>query len=421
MLAAVSVALHGCDNGSNDIQIPDSGSTDAGGDAATDATAVPDATADATADPANMDIDDPMTDAAVDVLGDAVGPRMVDPAVALPPRPDVQTCRLGSMNRTQVDADVPPTIAETGCYVGPGPLQPGPDLVPYDVRSPLWTDGAFKTRYLVVPPGERIRVHEDGAWELPVGTILVKTFAYDRRINGEVIHLPVETRFMVRRELGWTVHTYRWNDTGTDASLLREGGVVTYEVDTSDGPRSIDYAFPDETQCGYCHIDSAELVLGVQTPQLARSVEYTDGVADQLAVFAALGLFEGDEPPTTDAPRPDPFDPNVPLEDRARSYLDVNCAHCHQPGGWRPPEMTMDLRWERSLEDALICGEPLQFESVVAQGSMRIAPGNLDESNLYQRMITEGLGRMPSLGTGVIDPAGADLIADWILSLDGCP
>ena len=138
-------------------------------------------------------------------------------------------------------------------------------------------------------------------------------------------------------------------------------------------------------------------------------------------MFAAIGLFEGDVVPTTDAPRPDPFDPGVPLEERARSYLDVNCAHCHQPGGWRPPEMTMDLRWERSLEDTLICGEPLQFESVVAQGSMRIAPGNIDESNLYQRMITEGLGRMPSLGTGVIDPAGAALIADWILSLDGCP
>jgi len=34
------------------------------------------------------------------------------------------------------------------------------------------------------------------------------------------------------------------------------------------------------------------------------------------------------------------------FEDQARAYLDANCAHCHQPGGWASESTGLDLRYE---------------------------------------------------------------------------
>ena len=46
-----------------------------------------------------------------------------------------------------------------------------------------------------------------------------------------------------------------------------------------------------------------------------------------------------------------------------------------------------------------------------------IAPGEPAASILYHRLTTLGRGRMPPLGSSVIDREAADLIARWIADL----
>ncbi|MGB5285581.1 MAG: hypothetical protein WBN29_13795 [Polyangiales bacterium] len=64
---------------------------------------------------------------------------------ALQPRPEVQTCL------PDVTDGMPARLSDTGCFADLKSLEPGPDLIPYDVSSALWTDGAFKPRFMVVP------------------------------------------------------------------------------------------------------------------------------------------------------------------------------------------------------------------------------------------------------------------------------
>ena len=50
-----------------------------------------------------------------------------------------------------------------------------------------------------------------------------------------------------------------------------------------------------------------------------------------------------------------------------------------------------------------------------------LAPGNPDLSMLVLRMKLEGAGRMPEVGSLVVDQAGIDLVSEWIRSLTACP
>ena len=69
-------------------------------------------------------------------------------------------------------------------------------VIPYDVNSPLWSDGAIKTRGMVIPQGQKVHVlnctanpaeclygpEDDGRWVFPVGTVLVKSFIFDEKL-----------------------------------------------------------------------------------------------------------------------------------------------------------------------------------------------------------------------------------------------
>lgn len=91
--------------------------------------------------------------------------------------------------------------------------QPAAGLIPYDVNSPLWSDGAGKERFFAIPNGKTITVNAEGDFVLPTGSVTVKTFS----LGGS----RVETRLFVRHDDGgWAGYTYEWNDAQTDATLL---------------------------------------------------------------------------------------------------------------------------------------------------------------------------------------------------------
>ena len=303
----------------------------------------------------------------------------------------------------------PVQLSATGCFDldGEDPVEPASGLIPYFVRSPLWTDGAFKHRYLVIPPGESATVDESGHLEFPPGSLLFKAFGF----TFADAKRPVEMRVMRRNARTWSFFTYRFDEAG-DATVLSSREEATFDVELDGEPTSVDYLFPDSTSCRTCHSSSRE-VLGPRVDQLAGLLDYGDEERDQLDVLANLGLVEH----VAATPMADPADPAASPDDRARAYLDANCAHCHRPGGWVPPDLTLDLRYATSLDDTQTCGVRMQYPSPFVTGDYRVVPGNPDQSALYQRMMTRDLGQMPLLATSLVDPLAEELIAQWIRAL----
>lgn len=320
----------------------------------------------------------------------------------------------GRLARLRVDehgepGSLPVRLSETGCFEPDDPTTPKPELIPYLLSAPLWSDGLHKRRYMVVPPGEQIGVDVLGRWRFPTGSVLIKTFSLDPE-------RPIETRMMVRRAGTWDFYTYRWRDDFSDADLLGAG--ETRELTIDDEPFT--WEFPSQIGCQSCHGFGEGEALGPGTTQLNREVVYGElGVGpprEQLDALAELGLFLASPGPASAAPRMvDPRDEAAPLDQRARAYLHGNCAHCHLPT-WMDP----DLRWDTPFADTLACNHPTEFPSPDAGGELRIAPGEPERSNLWLRMITRGDDRMPPLGSGRSDARGHALIEAWILAMEGC-
>ena len=306
----------------------------------------------------------------------------------------------------------PEWLSETGCFEDLAEGVPGPDLIPFAVASELWTDGAEKQRYMVLPPGKKASVAKDGAWDFPQGSVLIKHFGYDG--SGPA---TVETRVMVRRPAGWEVHSYEWLQDGSDARLLNEWKEIP--VETSAG--QVTHLFPSRSSCDACHSPGAQFVLGPTTPQMNRQVRWDGGSGNQIEALLDIGAIELAQPePASNLDRmPAPTDPDESLETRARAYLHANCGHCHRPGGWVPPELNMDLRWESSFAETQTCGVSLQYGTLF--GKKRIEPGKPDASGLVERVESQGLNRMPPMGTGLVDTEGVAVLRSFIASLSDCP
>lgn len=298
---------------------------------------------------------------------------------------------------------LPQRLSETGCFEA-DLRTPKPELVPYLLSAPLWSDGLHKRRYFVVPPGEQIGIDVLGRWRFPSGSVLIKTFSLD-------VDHPIETRVMVRRDGTWDFYTYRWRDDGSDADLLSDAATRMLEQ----SGEAFAWEFPSETGCRSCHGFGEGELLGPGTAQLNREVVYGEQPREQLDALVELGLFMKSPGSASELPRiVDPRDQDAPLEQRARAYLHGNCAHCHQPA-WMDP----DLRWDTPLDAMAACNHPTEYPSD-AGGELRIAPGEPEHSNLWLRMTTRGDDRMPPLGSGRGDEFGHALVEAWIASLVSC-
>ncbi len=311
---------------------------------------------------------------------------------SLPARPLERICF------PDAEAPFPTDLADTGCFDADG--RPGADLIPYEVASPLWSDGAHKRRWVVVDADRRLGPDLD----LPVGSVLLKEFAMKTPSGMR----RLETRVMLRRGTGWDFATYRWEN-GNAQLLGAEGLTETLEIRVDGENRSLEYTYPDRASCRSCHGAEAE-TLGFVAAQLDRSSRY----GPQLDAFRSIGLVDVVD---DHEPLPDPTDPSVPLDRRVRSYLHANCSHCHRPGGFAPVEAGMDMRWTTPLADMGLCDEPMLFWHFA--GMPRLAPGVPERSGLFLRFTDASLP-MPPIGTRIPNPAAVSLLREWIGSLDGC-
>ncbi len=316
-------------------------------------------------------------------------------------------------------AEFPTALSASGCFDDLTTLTPAPGLVPYGVNAALWSDGSVKDRFLVIPPGRTITVNSDGTFEFPIGSVIIKLFAFDFVAGDPSSRRAVEARVMVRREFGWQFHSYRFDDAASDATLLSTSHRQQLLIDDGGEQLAFEYSWPSRASCKVCHGLGASNALGPRQDQLDGDFDYGTTVANQLDALAGIGLFSGPLPVGT-PPIPAFDDPAVPVEQRARAYLHANCGHCHRPGGWTPAGLTLDLRYSTPLLEAQVCNVPTQYFNPWVTSEVRIAPGDPEGSVIWQRLNLRGLGQMPPLATARIDP-GAEVVAEWIASLAGCP
>jgi uncharacterized repeat protein (TIGR03806 family) len=317
--------------------------------------------------------------------------------------------KLVPQNTTPPPTTFPDKLSKTGCVDPLDAKKPAAGLLPYEPHSPLWSDGAEKERWLALPDGGQITVGADGDFDFPNGTVLLKSF----KVSGAL----VETRLLVRHDDGgWAGYTYAWDDDGKDATLLPANASKAL-------PGGQTWYYPSRAECLACHSGAAGRTLGLEIGQLNADLLYaeTNRISNQLTTFEHLGLFDAPLPsPVDQLPAfPAPVSAEGTVETRARSYLHANCSFCHRPNsvGGGP----MDLRYPVALHDAQACGlDPSNGDTGVA-GAKILAPGDPSHSLLSVRPKLTAAGRMPPLGTQVVDAQGTAALDAWILSLTACP
>jgi uncharacterized repeat protein (TIGR03806 family) len=341
-------------------------------------------------------------------------------------------------NPARSTGDFPRTLSATGLFASVAEHVPAPGLIPYSVIAPQWCDGAEKDRYLGIPGESRIEFetltypqNAPGAapgWKFPHGTVLAETISLEMEAGNPQSRRRLETRILHHERLAgdegvgdqsWQGYTYLWNDEQTDAVLLEapKGLDRTYTIRDSNAPggrRQQTWHFPSRTECAVCHNMAAKYVLGAQTLQMNRQHDYAGVVANQLRTLDHLNIFTKPLPEEPEA-MPRLADYRAEGEDlarRARSYLHANCSHCHRKWGGGNADFQLLATLDLS-ESGAVGVRPGQGTFNIPHARI-LAPGDPYRSVLFYRMAQVGSGRMPRIGSTVVDERGLRLIHDWI-------
>jgi len=306
-----------------------------------------------------------------------------------------------------LSAELPPVLSDYRFFKDVAGWQPNERVVPYQLNTPLFTDYAEKYRFIYVPEGQQAKADGDGLLDLPVGSALIKSFGYEQ--DGKLRLL--ETRVLLHRADDWLALPYVWNEAQTEARLKVAGAriPVTF-TDPSGQQRSISYAVPNKNQCKECHaLSGAVTPIGPKARNLTR-----DG---QLENLAKLGLI--DAVPAVDYRVPVWRETGAPLNDRARGYLDVNCAHCHNLNG-SASNSGLFLTYEESMPVRLgINKRPVAAGRGSGTHDFDIAPGDPDGSIMIYRMnsLEPGIS-MPEVGRTMVHAEGVALLRQWIAEME---
>lgn len=287
--------------------------------------------------------------------------------------------RLVPNDRGHHNPNFPTKLSETGLSAA--------GVYPYSVAATPWHDGATAERRIALPGTETVRV-ENGRAVFPKDGVLAKTLSlHGRKVETQVLHFDGKE---------WQGFTYAWSDDQSDATLVGPRGAERTIGDQR-------WTFHARATCMGCHgVSWVRYLQGFNEAQLGSD-------AKRLRDLRILGngVLGGG-----------PDDPKA-LDDRARAYLHVNCAVCHRPGGGGTS--TMDLRAHKAPKDMNALNVRPSFGDFGIQDAYLVAGGDPSRSTLYYRMAKTGHGRMPYIGSSVVDREGLELIARWIESLPAAP
>lgn len=294
-------------------------------------------------------------------------------------------------------------------------LSPTAGLYPYDLNTELFSDYALKERFMFVPHGKKAVFSSDTEIMFPEGSMLVKNFYYPQS-EGE--RQLIETRLLLHQATGWQPATYIWNPEQSEALLKQAGDAQLVNWTDKEGQlRQTHYVIPNANECKNCHGSNNRLLpLGPKPLNLHKE----EATGNQLDRLIELGVLEGDVPLEAISRLPVWNQPGSgTLDQRARAYLEVNCASCHSPQGAAASSQLFLEYQQTNFRNLGYCKPPVAAGS--GSGGLRyvIVPGNADESILLFRMqSTESKIRMPEIGRTIMHEEGVALIREWINNLE---
>jgi len=336
-------------------------------------------------------------------------------------------------NSVAANPEAPALLSSTGAFTNLATLTPRAGLIPYTPASKLWSDRAYKQRWIAVPndagtPGEydtaaeKITYSADGEWEYPNGTVFIKQFSLPtdlRDPDNATLLKPIETRFLVKGSDG--VHfyfTYEWRSDGSDADLLTSGTTTDYNIiDEAGDPLVQTWTYPSRANCIECHQTGAGSVLGMKSRQMNNFLSYPSGdLANQITTFSELDLFDV-APALSSLPGAtkcvDIADETQSLELRVHSYLDSNCSFCHRPESDAGRAVFDVLLTTPISLSGLINGTPMAGTLGVS-GAEIVKPGSPSQSVLYLRDAATDGDMMPPIGRSIHDPTYIPVLYSWI-------
>lgn len=302
-------------------------------------------------------------------------------------------------------------------------LTPNDKVLPYDLITTLFSDYALKARFVWMPEGTSAKYTKDEVVDFPVGTVLIKNFYYENdETNISKGRRIIETRLLVKRTDKWDALDYVWNDEQTEGELNIVGDTKKVDFINIHGKNlHIDYSVPNKNQCKNCHNQNNVFVpIGPKVRYLNKDFKYTDGLKNQLDKWSEVGYLTGYKKEENITNKiASAFDSTSgTLEERAKSYLEVNCAHCHRREGSANTTGLYLLLSEKNPESWGTMKSPVAAGAASGNNLYDVVPGKPDESILVYRMSENDPEiRMPELGRSVQHAEAVELIRKWIAEM----
>jgi hypothetical protein len=343
-----------------------------------------------------------------------------------------------------ISDSIPKLISETGMYRSMAAKEISPDVIPFEVNTPLWTDGAFKQRYIAVPAGNSVVYNDTAdAYGYPDRAMVIKNFSVDTIPGNPASRILFETRFsgvrIVAGKERWYLWTYHWRLDQTDADLVVDAGenatIRVYRNGIGNPPYLKKWRFPGKLQCAACHRvqgTGGRTVLAFFTAQLNKplSAAPAENQLDRLFTLGILKTKDGSKPDFGKSPKWAHWDDeSATLELRARSYIAANCSGCHGARGIATnaaSEITLDYDFHDMKTHMDFAAKKLVGTFPLDSAGL-IVPGRPDRSVLLyrQKMRNQkdqdfGAERMamPPLGSFEPDTNAIAMMGKWITSLN---
>ena len=297
---------------------------------------------------------------------------------------------------------------------------PHDKVIPYELISTLFSDYSYKQRWVYVPNEKKAEYQEDWVFDFPTGSALIKTFYYpiDER-NPELGKNLLETRLLLKKDKGWEAVSYAWNKEQNEAFKKIAGKTINVSwTDFMGEERDVRYRVPNVNQCKECHdADDKISPIGPKARNINKDFAFKEGTFNQLTYWMNRQII--DEYPLDLVSPVDWTDESKDINDRVRSYLDVNCGHCHSPtGNANSTGLYLHLNETRNINLGV-------FKKPVATGrgsgglKYSIVPGEPEESILLHRMISMDPGvMMPESGRALTHTEAVEMVRDWILLME---
>jgi len=298
-------------------------------------------------------------------------------------------------------------------------LDPVYGVLPYEPITSPFEEYAQKKRFIWMPKDVKASyVNDHSIFDFPVGTILIINFYYENVLPNNTTRI-IETRLFIKKEEEWIYADYIWNDEQIEAYSNLDGSFTEVEWVQNGETKSFNYRIPSESECFTCHkvIDGGIIPVVPKPQNLDKSYSFADGSMNQLEKWVEMGYLENNYPSNINSVV-DWENPSQDINNRARSYFDANCSHCHSDTGH------CDYRKLRfafnETEDPIKMGICLDADTQILGLSKIVIPSDTDNSILYNRVntVAEEL-RMPLIGRSLLHDEGVQLIEEWINSLSG--